>query len=125
MEAIIDTSVVIEIAKDNRSIIEQLEKFRGWKFYITTITNFELKVGVLSEKERAIIDALPKLSFDERASNIASELFKDLKAEGKTPKLKDLFIASIALANNMPLITCDRGFLIFKEKGLTIHYLDV
>jgi len=125
MEAIIDTSVVIEIAKDNRSIIEQLEKFRGWKFYITTITNFELKVGVLSEKERAIIDALPKLSFDERASNIASELFKDLKAEGKTPKLKDLFIASIALANNMPLITCDRDFLIFKEKGLTIHYLDV
>ena len=125
MEAIIDTSVVIEIAKDNRSIIEQLEKFRGWKFYITTITNFELKVGVLSEKERAIIDALPKLSFDERASNIAAELFKDLKAEGKTPKLKDLFIASIALANNMPLITCDRDFLIFKEKGLTIHYLDV
>ena len=80
---------------------------------------------MLSEKERVIIDALPKLSFDERSSNIASELFKDLKAGGKTPKLKDLFIASIALANNMPLITCDKDFLIFKEKGLTIHYLDV
>jgi len=125
MEAIVDTSVVIEIAKDNRSVIEQLERFRGWKFYITTINNFELKVGVLSERERVIIDALPKLAFDERASNIAAELFKDLKAKGKTPKLKDLFVASIALANNMPLITCDRDFLIFREKGLNVYCLEV
>jgi len=123
MEAIVDTSVIIAIAKDDEKVIKELEKFRGWKLYITTMTNFELKVGVLSEKERAIIEALPKLSFDEKSSDIAAGLFKDLKAEGKTPKLKDLFIASIALANNKPLITCDRNFLIFKEKGLTVFCL--
>ena len=102
MEAILDTSVIIAIAKNDENVIKQLEKFRGWKFYITTITNFELKVGVLSNKEKAIIEALPKLPFDEKSSDIAAELFKDLRSKGKMPKLKDLFIASVALANNKP-----------------------
>ena len=123
MEAVLDTSVIIAIAKNNEKIIEELKKFRGWKFYITSITNFELKVGILSEKERAIIEAIPKLSFDEKASDIASELFKDLKAKGKIPTLKDLFIASITLSNNKPLITCDKDFLTFKEKGLRVIFL--
>ncbi len=95
MEGIIDTSVIIAIAKNDEKIIEELENFRGWKFYITSITNFELKVGILSEKERAIIEAIPKLPFDERASDIASELFKNLKTKGKIPSLKDLFIAAL------------------------------
>ncbi|RLF61224.1 MAG: type II toxin-antitoxin system VapC family toxin [Thermoplasmata archaeon] len=124
MEAILDTSVIIAISKNDRIVIEKLEKFRGWKFYITTITNFELKVGFLSEKEKVIIEALPKLFFDEKASDIASELFKNLKLKGKIPKLKDLFIASIALANNKPVITIDQDFLIFTELGLKVFLLE-
>ena len=79
-----------------------------------------MKVGIVSEKEKAIVDALPKLSFDEKASNIAAEIFKALQKRGKIPKLKDLFIASIALANNIPLFTCDKDFEVFKEFGLKL-----
>ena len=124
MEAILDTSVIIEIAKNNEKVINKLKEFEGWKFYITTITNFELKVGILSEKEKAIIEALPKLPFDEKASDIAAELFKALKSEGKIPKLKDLFIASIGLAYNIPVITCDKDFLVFKDKGLKVILIE-
>jgi len=35
MEGIIDTSVIIAIAKNDEKIIEELENLRGWKFYIT------------------------------------------------------------------------------------------
>ncbi|WP_456475848.1 type II toxin-antitoxin system VapC family toxin [Candidatus Pyrohabitans sp.] len=123
MEAVLDTSVIIAIAKNNEEVIEELKSFRGWKFYITSITNFELKVGFLSEKERAILEAIPKLPFDERASDVASEVFKNLKTEGKIPPLKDLFIASIAIANNKPLVTCDIDFETFKENGLKVMLL--
>ncbi len=67
---------------------------------------------------------MPKLFFDEKASDIASELFKNLKLKGKIPKLKDLFIASIALAKNKPVITIDRDFLIFTELGLKVFLLE-
>ena len=120
MEAVLDTSVIIAVAKNDKKVIEGLESFRGWKFYITSITNFELKVGLLSERERALLEAIPKLPFDERASDIASELFKNLKAKGRIPSLKDLFIASIAIANNKPLITCDTDFEAFEENGLRV-----
>jgi len=124
MEAILDTSIIIEVSKGNEKIIKKLKEYEGWKFYLTSISNFELKVGILSEKERALLSAMPKLSFDEKASDIASELFKTLKTEGKLPPLRDLFIASIALANNLPLITCDKDFLVFSKKGLKIILME-
>ena len=85
MEAVVGASVLIALARGDKQVIKALERFRGWRFYITVITNFELKVGALGERERALLEAMPKLPFDERASNIAAGLFKALRRRGSIP----------------------------------------
>ncbi len=61
---------------------------------ISVISLFELYCGSLKEREKIFLEKVPKLNFDESSARLAGKVYRDLKREGRTPKVKDLLIAS-------------------------------
>ncbi len=122
MDAILDTSVVIEIFKGNSEILKRLRS-SSTIYGISVITLFELYCGSLKEKEEILLEKIPKLEFDEKSAKLAGKIFKDLKSKGMIPKVKDLLIASSAIAHSKKLYTCDTDFKIFKDYGLDVAIL--
>ena len=124
MERILDTSVIIAIARNNEKVINYLlENHKNTTFHITAITRFELKCGRTKDIEDLYINMLKTLPFDDRATDVAAYIYRELSKRGKIPSVKDLFIASICIANNLTLITLDKDFEIFKEFGLNVETL--
>jgi predicted nucleic acid-binding protein len=123
MDAILDTSVIIEIFKGNKRILHELKKDKTVVYGISVITLFELYCGNLKEREELFLEKIPKLSFDEKSAKFAGKIYRDLKTKGKTPKVKDLLIASSAIAHSKTLYTCDSDFEMFKEYGLKLKIL--
>jgi hypothetical protein len=89
---------------------------------ITTITLAELSVGPLaasSARERAARQAhlqqaesdFDPLPFDARAARAFGRVAMDLRRSGRKPAARsyDAMIAAIALANELPLYTCNPG----------------
>ena len=121
MDAILDTSVIIELFKENRSVVERLR--RDFVYGISAVTLFELHYGTLKEREEIFLDKIPKLSYDENSAKLAGKIFRELKKEGKMPKVKDLLIASSAIASDKILITRDSDFEVFRKFGLRVEFI--
>lgn len=122
MDAVIDTSIVIEIFGGNETILSNLSD-KELNYGITTITLFELYCGTLKEKEGLMIEKLPKIEFDEKSARIGGEIFRDLKKKGTVPPAKNLLIAATAIAHDKPVLTCDRDFRVFSDYGLKYETL--
>ncbi|WP_457550819.1 type II toxin-antitoxin system VapC family toxin [Archaeoglobus sp.] len=124
MERVLDTSIIIAIARNNERVINYLlENHKNTTFYITAITRFELKCGKTKDIEDLYINMLKTLPFDDRSADVAAYIYREHSKDGRIPSIKDLFIASICIANNLTLITLDRDFEIFKEFGLNVEIL--
>ncbi|MBS3104883.1 type II toxin-antitoxin system VapC family toxin [Candidatus Woesearchaeota archaeon] len=102
----LDTDVSIEILKNTTKASKLLDLTKDSEVYITTISIFEL---LLRETN---LDAIEKLllrtailDFSELSARKAAEIFKDLKIKGQMIPLRDLLIASTAIANNCALAT--------------------
>ena len=115
---LLDTNIISELRKPtpNENV---LQSFAQKKLFsdISSITWAESLAGVKrmpeSKKKEALttyyneiireqFDIIP---FDEHAANIYSDLYPKLEALGRIPPNFDLQIASIAIANNMILVT--------------------
>jgi|GEM_PF-466054 hypothetical protein len=121
MDAILDTSLVIEIFKGNASVVKILLSNDTLTYGISAITLFELHCGTLKEKEELFLDSIPKLNFDDKSAKFAGRIYRDLKNKGKIPKVKDLLIASSAIANSKILFTADIDFEVFRDYGLKLE----
>jgi len=121
MDAILDTSVIIEIFRGNKDVIDKLSK--DLEYGISVITLFELYCGRLKEREEIFLEKVPKLSFDEKSAKLAGKIYKELKSKGKVPKVKDLLISASAIAHDLLLITIDRDFELFRKFGLKVQFL--
>jgi len=121
MDAILDTSVVIELFRGNRRVLEALPK--DLIYGISVITLFELYCGSLKEREEIFLEKIPKLNFDERSAKLAGKIYRELRKEGKVPKVKDLLISASAIAHDKLLITADRDFDVFRKFGLNLKII--
>ncbi|MBO8180814.1 MAG: type II toxin-antitoxin system VapC family toxin [Archaeoglobus sp.] len=119
MDAILDTSVIIDLFKGDRELLEKLPK--DLVYGISVISIFELHCGSLKEREEVFLEKMPKLAYDEVAAKLAVKIFKSLKKNGKVPKVKDLLIASSAIANDLAVVTRDRDFEIYRAFGLKVE----
>ena len=101
----LDSDVIINHLKGNDESISTALK-NGQNLYTTSINSFELR---LRKTNIGIIDDFLKnikvLAFDDFSGEIASYLYKRLGKKGNKLDLKDLFIASICIRNDMPLLT--------------------
>ena len=118
MSFIIDTSILIEIEKDNKLIssrLEQLESIKG-NICITSPTYSEFYLGLLKlpkeklEKGKERLDKYKLLNTTKNSSRLLAEMKHDVSKAGTMIPIFDLLIASIAMDNQMPLVTLDEHF---------------
>jgi len=130
VEVVLDSDVIIDWLRDERrasrlqNLVSQPTKY---SFYITSVSQFELLVGGYATNTASkIIDQLTSfdiLNFDYKAADIAAKFYASLRKKGETPPLKDLFIASICLSFDLPLVTRNKKDFV-RFKGLDIMDLE-
>ena len=102
----LDTDFVIALIKDPKLEENFSTRYQSSKVYITTINIFELFLRLTNLDEiYNFLDKVNVLSFDKKSSVLASEIYKNLKANGNLIDYRDIFIASAAIANNCILAT--------------------
>lgn len=111
--AVLDSSAIIHLLKGSEAgeLIKQyyLEELNS----TTTVCIHEVLIGAKGKQREEAIDfmkGLEILPFDEKAAQKSVELFDQLSKQGKSMQKLDLFIASICLARQIPIITTDNDF---------------
>lgn len=116
---ILDTNILIEVEKHNPHIIKILGEIalqEDTTFCITAPTYSEFLFGLQRRsemnKKKAIehLEIYPLLHTTKESSSLLAEIKHDLEKNGKPIPLFDLFIASIAIANNATILTGDVHF---------------
>ncbi len=112
---LVDTSVWIEFFKSKSSTGDRLETLLVENsVWSCGVVMFELLQGVKSETEKfMVLDTLSNLEYAEmtpalwqKSANIAASL----KKKGVTLPLSDIFLAAIAIENNLQVFTLDKHF---------------
>ncbi len=131
MGVIFDTSEIINIERDNRSVDEIIRGREDEPFGISVITVAELLHGVERADTQArkikrqafvekIIEQFPVFPFDITVARIYARLWASLAAQGIVVGSHDLIIAATALSMDYTIITAnmrDYG----KIEGLSIE----
>ena len=115
---IIDTNVLIEIEKNNKLVLSKIENLDIAKdnIYITSPSYSEFYLGLLGFSKEKIarqkdrLDRYKILNTSKNSSRILAEIKKSLSDKGIMIPIFDLFIGSIAIDSQLPLITTDRHF---------------
>lgn len=113
---VLDTSVFIASESGRRLDVSALPDESA----ISVVTLAELRAGVLAAKDTgtralrmATLDAIADvelLPIDEHAANLSAELRVLLAEAGRRVNVNDLWIASTAAANGLPVVTQDSDF---------------
>lgn len=113
----LDTDVSIEILKNTAKAPKLLDLAKSSEVYIATISIFELLLRETNlEAIEKLLSKADVLDFSETSARKAAEIFKDLKRKGQMIPMRDLFIASTAIANNCALATLNiKDFKNIKE----------
>ena len=126
---VLDTDVLVGLLRGKQEIIRQVKSLEDGPSILatTSINEFELYFGAYKSKRKnenlrnaqALLHNLAILPFEYPATEIAGQIFSNLSREGKLIDVRDLFIASITIANKASLLT--RNVKHFKHiNGLKI-----
>ncbi len=111
-----DTDTITGVLKKSPfpGLVNKLQKLKKSDQFISTITISEIVYGAykstrpdyhIERLEELLLPAVNILLFDTKASYICGRLMAELQQKGMVLSLADLQIASIAIANNLILIT--------------------
>lgn len=108
-----DTSILIDYFRKSdksNSILVKLFR-RGYDFCISSVTEYEIYSGA-TQAQLSFWDEVLKmtkvLAFDQLAVKVAVSTNNDLKRKRKQIAIADLFIASTAIAHDLPIATLNR-----------------
>lgn len=111
---LLDTNVCINLLNNsNAAIIDKLKQHKPHEIYLASIVQFELYYGAYksSKREQNLVrlekffDQFTVLFFDHKSAKIAGKIRHQLNSLGTPIGAYDIQIASIAMANNLILIT--------------------
>ena len=121
--AVLDTSVLIARETGRRLETERLPE----QTTVSVVTIAELHAGVLAATDTAtrarrlatleVVSAVDALPVTVEVARRWAELRVRLAEEGRHAKVNDLWIAAVALANNMDVVTQDDDFDVIEEVG--------
>lgn len=111
-----DTDSITNILKPSPSIrlLDKLNSVPQREQFISTITLSEIVYGAyrsnkkdfhLKKLQQVLLPAVQMISFDSKAAFVCGALKAELESKGKPLSLADLQIASIAVANDLVLIS--------------------
>tara|TARA_Y100000310_G_scaffold242934_1_gene247226 strand:- start:23107 stop:23502 length:396 start_codon:yes stop_codon:yes gene_type:complete len=124
MKYLIDTSILIEIEKNNKDVIKQLSDIPFLlenNLNISLFSYCEFYFGLIKKNKKNKHSYLQRLNkynvYDPNLSTAAlfSELLFSLRERGKLIQHFDIFIAATAIENNFTVITKDKLFLNIRE----------
>ncbi|PIN78959.1 hypothetical protein COV16_05330 [Candidatus Woesearchaeota archaeon CG10_big_fil_rev_8_21_14_0_10_34_8] len=126
---VLDTNVLIEVEKHNKSVICFLQGLTSRypsKPYITAPTYSEFLYGFLKhsskkeEQAKQFLEVYEILHTTKNSSYLLAKLKLDLEKHGKAIPIFDLFIASIVLDKKATFITMDSHFKNIKDLDVMI-----
>jgi predicted nucleic acid-binding protein len=113
---LLDTSVLIAQESRRRPELDALPA----NAFISVVTIAELQAGVLAARDTAVrairlatldaVSIMQPLTIDTTAARHWAVLRVRLAEEGRRAKINDLWIAAVALANDLPVVTQDDDF---------------
>ena len=109
-DILIDTDVVIEYLRSGeKSSTELIRLLQKHDVFLSAISEFELYLGARTERHQKdlemIFNEVEIIPFDIGCGKIAANIWKDLELAHQNPEIKDIFIASIAIRNDIWLRT--------------------
>ncbi len=110
---LLDTSILIDhfrkVDKSKTILFWLAEKYR---FYISAINAFEIKIGIKNERQKRdymlIMRNIEFLPIDESCIEEAVNIYKQLKKKNKLIDLADLLVAATAVSNSLSLATLNK-----------------
>jgi tRNA(fMet)-specific endonuclease VapC len=108
-----DTSIPIDYfrKKDKTKTAFVRLADRHSQFFISSITEYEIRSGINSEQEsfwEEVLGQIEVIPFDSRTVSVATAINRALKKKSKQIAIPDLFIAATAVAMQVPLATLNR-----------------
>lgn len=105
----LDTSILIDyFRKRNKSKTHFFKLSSEFDFAISVITKLEILAGIKKEQEDFWINIFKRikiLELSEKDVEIAAEIIKSLKKKNQIIGMKDILIASTAIAKGLTLAT--------------------
>ena len=122
---VIDTSIFIEFLRAKAKKSTVLYRLAEEDFLCTTsITIFELLMGATDLNKKKDIEILTKdliiLPFTDQSAIDAGNIFHNLRRNNKLIEFRDIFIASICISNDLPLVTTNLKHFE-RIEGLKLH----
>lgn len=119
-----DTSILIDhFRKSNKANSKLVVLYdQGYEFCISAVTEFEIYSGAPDQQTRywrELLQDVRVLNFDSNAAGQAVKIYNKLKLISKQIDTADLFIAAIALSNNLPIATLNKKHFE-RVDGLTL-----
>jgi len=121
MTLLLDTSILIELERENRDILSSIERLSGkrderpfisFTSLVEFLTGYEMLSLEKKVKAKKFIWQFPVL----HTTNSTAAILSSLKHKYKSQKsMTDLFIASHAIEHNLTLITRDKDFTGINE----------
>jgi len=111
-----DTSLLIDFfRKSDKSKSKLISLIReGYTFCICVITEFEIYSGATNQQLeywQKFLEKIDVINLDQSAVKEAVIINNQLKVKRKQIDLADLFIAAIAVSNNLPVATLTKSIL--------------
>lgn len=104
----LDSDILIGVSKHEEKSIAAFASLDA-VFYTTSINVFEIWQGKREgEKLSQFLDAFKVFDFDKQSAMIAGDIKKSLEKSGLALDLRDIFIASICIANDTELLTLNK-----------------
>lgn len=111
MEFIVDTCVIIDYLKKKPVSSEVFKRLiKNHTVYFSSISVFELFVGIKEEEKRKtikenLLGLVKILPFDSECAQIAAVIERELREKGQVIGPKDTMIAAKSLAKKVPIVT--------------------
>ncbi len=130
MAVILDTSVLVALEKNNKETIDKvrdISKFHKTKPFVASISLAEIMHGALNQNIKQQIKVIENftdyhiLNSSFSSSMVLANFVNILNKKGKRIPITDLIIASIAVDNDLNLVTLDNHFN--RIPGLNVLYL--
>jgi predicted nucleic acid-binding protein len=112
---LVDTTIWIEFFRARSKTADRLELLlRENGVWTCGVVMFEVLQGIKLEGEKnkilGILESLPYVEMTKRLWQSSAELSIVLKKSGVTVPLSDIFIATIAIENDLSIYTLDKHF---------------
>lgn len=135
---VLDTNILIEFSDNNTKIIEIINDLKKRFSCIPAITSANysefyygyLNAGIKKQQlALAFLNRYKSYNTSRNSARILAEIKYELNKEGKIIKVFDMLIASIAIDNDLVLVTMDEEFkkvktlkVIFIAKDYKLNY---